>query len=277
MQTRKQTIALVEQKAKLLRLHALDMALNAGSNGAHLGPGNSAADIIATLYFSVMKHNPEDPKWDGRDRFVLSKGHGVLPYYAALAEAGYFSVDELVNFETDNSFLAGHPSRNMKYGFEVTSGSLGNGISLAAGIALAGKHRKKDYVTYCLLGDGECDEGLVWETAMAASHYALDNLVVVVDRNRLQSDGIGRDIMYLGDLAAKWRAFGWETIEVDGHDIGQLIDALSYRARPVNKPYAIIAHTIKGKGVSFMENNNEWHHKKLSLEQYSAAQEELKL
>ncbi len=275
METMQQTISMIEEKAKKMRMHALDMALVAGSNGAHLGPGYSMMEIMATLFFSVMKHDAQNPEWDERDRFVLSKGHGVLGYYTALAEAGYFDTAELRNFETNDSFLAGHPSMNMQYGLEVTSGSLGNGISLAAGIALAAKADHKKFSTYCYVGDGECNEGLVWEAAMSAAHFGLDNLTVIVDRNLLQSDGIGRDIMYLGDMAKKWESFGWETVEVDGHNVSQLLEALHYRSQPVNKPYAIIAHTVKGKGVSFFENNNKWHHGRLSQQQYDDAMAEL--
>ncbi len=275
METKQQTIRIIEDKAKKMRMHSLDMALVAGSNGAHLGPGYSMMEIMATLFFSVMKHDPKNPQWEERDRFVLSKGHGVLGYYTALAEAGYFDTAELKNFETNDSFLAGHPSMNMQYGLEVTSGSLGNGISLAAGIALAAKTDRKNFCTYCYVGDGECNEGLVWEAAMSAAHFGLDNLIVIVDRNRLQSDGIGRDIMYLGDMAKKWESFGWQTAEVDGHNVSELLEALHYRSRPVNKPYAIIAHTVKGKGVSFFENNNKWHHGRLSQQQFDDAMAEL--
>jgi len=275
METRDQLIRRIREKARLMRKHSLDMALVAGSNGAHLGPGYSMMEIMAALYFGVMKHDPKNPQWEERDRFVLSKGHGVLGYYTALAEAGYFGTELLKTFETTDSFLAGHPSLNMQYGIEVTTGSLGQGISLAAGMALAAKTDRKKHVVYCYLGDGECNEGMVWEAAMSASHFGLDNLVAIVDRNLLQSDGIGRDIMYLGDMAGKWRSFGWETAEIDGHDVGEIIDALHYRSRPVNKPYAVIARTVKGKGVSFFENDNKWHHFKLNQELYDAAMREL--
>ncbi len=277
METKRQMVQRIEEKAKKMRMHSLDMALVAGSNGAHLGPGYSMMEIMATLYFGIMKHDPKNPHWEERDRFVLSKGHGVLGYYTALAEAGYFDTAELIRFETNDSFLAGHPSLNMQYGIELTSGSLGNGMSLAVGVALAAKIDKKKHCTYCYVGDGECDEGLIWEAAMSASHYGLDNLVAIIDRNMLQSDGIGRDIICLGDLAQKWRSFGWETVEVDGHSVSDLLEVLSYKNRPVNRPYAVIAHTVKGKGVSFFENNNKWHHGKLSKEQYDLAMAELNM
>ncbi len=265
----------IAEKARLMRKHSLDMALVAGSNGAHLGPGYSMAEIMATLYFAVMKHDPKNPTWPDRDRLVLSKGHGVLGYYTALAEAGYFPVDYLKTFETKDSFLAGHPSINLKHGIETSTGSLGHGLSLGVGMALAAKMDKKEHTIYVYHGDGECDEGSVWEAIMSAVQFKLDNLVVIVDRNNLQSDGLSREIMYLGDLAEKWKTFGWHVREIDGHNVSQILDALHIRNRPFGVPYVIIAHTIKGKGVSFFESNNLWHHNKLTHEQYVSALREL--
>lgn len=275
METKKQMVERIQEKAKLMRKHSLVMAVNAGSNGAHLGPGYSMMEIMASLYFGIMNHDPKNSTWEDRDRFILSKGHGVLGFYTALAESGYFDPALLPSFETKDSFLAGHPSYDMSHGIEVTTGSLGHGLSMGAGIALAGKVNRKNYFTYVYLGDGECNEGMVWEAAMFAAHQGLDNLVAIIDRNKIQSDGICRDILCMGDMADKWRSFGWEVVEIDGHDVGQILDALHYRSRPVNKPYAVIAHTIKGKGVSFFENNNKWHHGKLTQEQYEAAMSEL--
>lgn len=275
METRTEKIARISEIARRCRIHSLDMALNAGSNGAHLGPGYSEMDIMATLYFEVMRHDPKNPEWPDRDRFVLSKGHGVLGYYTMLAESGYFPVEELPSFETNDSFLAGHPSRDIAHGIEATSGSLGMGISIAVGMALAAKRDGKKHRVYCLVGDGECDEGIVWEAVLCASQYCLDNLCVIVDHNRLQSDGLSRDIIFMGDMDKKFAAFGFETLTIDGHDIGQILDALHERSRPVGKPLAVIANTIKGKGVSFMENNNDWHHHKLTAELYDAAKREL--
>lgn len=268
-------IGLIEQKARLMRKHSLDMALVAGSNGAHLGPGNSMSEIMATLYFAILRHNPKNPYDENRDRFVLSKGHGVLGYYTALAEAGYFPVELLKTFETDDSPLAGHPSIHREFGIEYSTGSLGHGLSLAVGSALGARVNGKPFVTYVYLGDGETNEGMVWEAAMTAAHLGLDNLVAIVDRNLLQSDGLSRDAVDMGDMAAKWRAFGWQAAEVDGHDVPALLDVFQERKRPKGKPYVVIAHTVKGKGVSFFENDNKWHHAKLSDEQYVAALAEL--
>lgn len=274
-ETQAMLIERIKQKARLMRRHSLDMALVAGSNGAHLGPGYSMAEITATLYLGVMRHDPKNPAWPERDRFVLSKGHGVLGYYTILAECGYFPVELLRTFETKDSPLAGHPSIHQDLGIDFSTGSLGHGLSMGAGLALAAKMDRRDFDTYVYMGDGECNEGMVWEAAMFAKHQGLDNLVAVVDRNRLQSDGVSRDIMDLGDLADKWRSFGWRVREVDGHDIDELLDAFHKRNRPHGQPYVVVAHTVKGKGVSFFENDNAWHHAKLNQEQYAAALKEL--
>ena len=273
--TREEKITLIQNKARLMRRHSLDMALVAGSNGAHLGPGNSMSEIMATLYFGVLRHDPKNPLDPERDRFILSKGHGVLGYYTALAEAGYFPVEMLKTFETNDSPLAGHPSIHHELGIDFSTGSLGHGLSLGVGTALAARKAHKGYVTYVYMGDGETNEGMVWEAAMMAAHLGLDNLVAIVDRNLLQSDGLGRDVIDMGDMAQKWRAFGWHVAEVDGHNVAALLDTLQERQRPHGKPYLIVAHTIKGKGVSFFENNNKWHHAKLTAEEYHAALAEL--
>jgi transketolase len=275
MKTKTERIAEIKNKARLMRKHSLDMALVAGSNGAHLGPGNSMSEIMATLYFDVMHHDPKNPLDPDRDRFILSKGHGVLGYYTALAEAGYFPVEMLKTFETNNSPLAGHPSIHHELGIDYSTGSLGHGLSLGVGSALGAKKAHKGFITYVYMGDGETNEGLVWEAAMTAAHLGLDNLVAIVDRNLLQSDGLSRDVVDLGDMAEKWRAFGWHVEEVDGHDVEALLDVFQERKRPHGKPYAVIAHTIKGKGISFFENNNKWHHAKLTAEQYEQAMAEL--
>lgn len=274
-ETQEQLVERIAGRARRMRRNALDMALVAGSNGAHLGPGYSMAEITATLYTAVLRHDPKNPLWPGRDRFILSKGHGVLGYYTILAECGYFPVELLKTFETKDSPLAGHPSIHHDLGIDFSTGSLGHGLSLGVGTALAARMDGRDYDTYVYMGDGECDEGMAWEAAMAANQFALDNLVVIVDRNRLQSDGFGRDIMDLGDLAEKWRCFGWSVREVDGHNIHELLDAFHHKSRPSGRPYAVVAHTVKGKGVSFFENNNQWHHNKLSRQQYIDALKEL--
>ena len=274
-ETQERLIEKIKERARLMRKHSLDMALVAGSNGAHLGPGYSMAEIMATLYTAVLKHDPKNPTWPDRDRFILSKGHGVLGYYTILAECGYFPVELLKTFETKDSPLAGHPSIHQEFGIDFSTGSLGHGLSLGIGIAMAAKMDKKDIDAYVYLGDGECNEGMVWEAVMAANQFKLDNLVAIVDRNKIQSDGISREIIDMGDMAEKWRSFGWQVREIEGHNVEQLLDALHKRNRPSGRPYVIIAHTIKGKGVSFFENNNLWHHNKLSQEQYINALKEL--
>lgn len=273
--TRTELISFIEDKARRMRVHSLDMALVAGSSGAHLGPGNSMCDIMATLYFGIMKHDPKNPFDEDRDRFILSKGHGVLGYYTALAEAGYFPVEMLKTFETNDSPLAGHPSIHHELGIDYSTGSLGHGLSLGVGCALDAKKTHKDFLTYVYMGDGETNEGSIWEAAMTAAHHELDNLIGIVDRNLLQSDGRGRDIVDMGDMAAKWRAFGWHVVELNGHSVEELLNAFETRQRPHNKPYLIVAHTIKGKGISFFENDNKWHHARLTPEQYTRAMQEL--
>ena len=267
----------IEEKARMMRKLGIDMGLVAVREGAgaHLGPGYSMVELTATLYFHVMKHDPKIPQWEERDRFILSKGHGVLGYYTALALSGYFPVEQVLTFDTDESDPVGHPCINLDYGIEASTGSLGHGLSIAAGYALAAKLDKKKFSVYCLLGDGECDEGSVWEAVMAANQYCLDNLVAIVDRNRLQSDGLSREIIQMDDMAEKWRAFGWLVREINGHDVGEIIDAMHIKSRPVGRPYVIIAHTIKGKGISFFEDDNAWHYGRLTKEQAEQAYKEL--
>ncbi len=274
MESREQTIEKIELMAKRMRKKVLDMALTAGASSSHLGGGLSMIDITATLYGAVMKHDPHNPEWSDRDRFILSKGHGVLGYYTALAESGYIPEEDLLTFEKTESYLLGHPVINRKRGIEFSNGSLGMGLSLGIGVALAGRRRKKEYKVYVLMGDGECNEGSVWEAAMAGAQFKLDSLVAIIDRNRFQQTGSNQEIMSVGDLAAKWSSFGWEVIEVDGHDTAKLFDVLT-RERTEGKPRAFIANTVKGKGFSFSENNNEWHHKVLTQAQYEMALNEL--
>ncbi|WP_246369983.1 transketolase [Saccharibacillus deserti] len=259
-----------------MRQHAFDMALGVGGKGAHLGGGLSIMEIMAALYGAVMKHDPANPYWAERDRFVLSKGHGVLAYYSALAETGYFSTDELKNFEIDGGPLGGHPVLDMSRGMEFSSGSLGMGLSFGLGIALTSRTHNVPFNVYVLLGDGECNEGSVWEAAMAASHYKLGNLIAIVDRNNLQYDGTNDKVMDLMDFKMKWQSFGWEAVEADGHNIPEIYHALSNKKRSSDKPYVIIAHTIKGNGVSFMEHQRDWHHNRLTQAQYDQAVMELK-
>jgi len=274
MESREQTIQKIEKMAKCMRKNALDMALAAGAGSSHFGGGLSIIDITATLYGAIMRHDKDNPEWSERDRFILSKGHGVLGYYTALAEAGFVSQEDLKSFEKTESYLLGHPVINRERGIEFSNGSLGMGLSLGIGVALAGRRRGQEYKVYVLMGDGECNEGSVWEAAMAASQFKLDNLVGIIDKNTFQQTGANSDIMCVGDLAAKWASFGWDVTEVDGHNVGELYDAFN-KARTSERPTVIIARTIKGKGFSFSENNNAWHHAALSKSQYDLAVNEL--
>ena len=263
----------LEQMAKQLRRHVIKMIATAGSG--HPGGSLSAADIVTALYFNVMRHNPEDPQWLARDRFVLSKGHAAPILYAALAECGYFPVEELSTLRKLGSRLQGHTDRALTPGVEMSAGSLGQGLSFGIGIALAGRLDKRDYRVYVLLGDGECEEGQIWEAAMLAPHFQIDNLTAIVDHNGIQLDGRCCDIMGIEPLADKWRAFNWHVIEVDGHDIKQVLQALKKAGEIKGKPTVIIAHTVKGKGVSFMENNVAFHGKAPNQEQTEQALKEL--
>jgi len=275
MSFRDKTVLRCQEAAKTMRRDSLAMALAAGSSGAHLGGGLSMIEIMAVLYRGVMRCDRDNPTCEERDRFILSKGHGVLAYYAALHQVGFFTNDELSTFKADNTSLYGHPSMNLAKGIEFSSGSLGLGLSLGIGSALAlrrkGNSKSRIFV---LLGDGECNEGSVWEAAAAAAHFRLNNLVAIVDKNGLQYDGHTCDVLSMESLTAKWQSFGWATLKVDGHDVGQLLDAL---ATHCEQPVVVIANTVKGKGVSFMENNPAWHHARLSQSQYDQAINELGL
>jgi transketolase len=274
MDNREQTIKDVEQMSKRMRKHVLDMALSAGASSSHFGGGLSIIEITATLYGAIMRLDRNNPEWSERDRFILSKGHGVLGYYTALAEAGFIPLEDLKAFEKTESYLFGHPVINREKGIEFSNGSLGMGLSLGIGVALAGRLRNRKYKVYVLMGDGECNEGSVWEAAMAASQFKLNNLVAIIDRNNFQQTGANSDIMSVGDLAAKWASFGWDVTEVDGHNVGELYDSLG-KVSASGRPAAIIAHTVKGKGFSFSENDNAWHHAPLSKSQYELAVDEL--
>ena len=274
MDNREQTIKDVEQMSKRMRKHVLDMALSAGASSSHFGGGLSIIEITATLYGAIMRLDRNNPEWSARDRFILSKGHGVLGYYTALAEAGFIPLEDLKAFEKTESYLFGHPVINREKGIEFSNGSLGMGLSLGIGVALAGRLRNRKYKVYVLMGDGECNEGSVWEAAMAASQFKLNNLVAIIDRNNFQQTGANSDIMSVGDLAAKWASFGWDVTEVDGHNVGELYDSLG-KVSASGRPAAIIAHTVKGKGFSFSENDNAWHHAPLSKSQYELAVDEL--
>jgi transketolase len=253
------SVADMEAMARKLRRHIVTMIAKAGSG--HPGGSLSAVEILTALYFKIMRHKPLDPQWPDRDRFILSKGHAAPVLYAILAECGYFPVAELLTLRQMDSRLQGHPDRTITPGVEMSAGSLGQGLSFAIGIALAGRLDAKGYHVYVLLGDGECDAGQVWEAAMSATHFKVDNLTAIVDRNELQLDGWTRVVMNLDPFASKWQAFGWKVIEVDGHSIPQLLAAVKEAQKVKGQPVVIISHTIKGKGVSFMENNNDFHGK----------------
>lgn len=266
--------------ADRMREDALFMAYCAGGNAAHLGGGLSTIDILATLYGAVMKIDSRNPEWKERDRFILSKGHGVLGFYAALSQKGFLTKDELGTFEQDGSILLGHPIINRKKGIEFTTGSLGMGLSLGIGVALAirkqleNRQRERLSQVYVLMGDGECNEGSVWEAFMSAVQYKLDHITAIIDRNHYQLGGETKDVMDIGNMADKLRAFGWDVYEVDGHDVEAMYEAFE---APVKEgmPKAIVTDTIKGKGFSFCENDNAWHHAIVTKDQYENALQEL--
>ena len=264
----------IQNIANKMRLDVIEMTTAAGSG--HPGGSLSAADAVAALYFRIMNIDPADPYKDDRDRFVLSKGHAAPILYAALAERGYFPTDELKTLRKIGSRLQGHPAYHDVPGVEVTTGSLGQGLSMACGIALAGKMDGKSYRTYCLLGDGELQEGQNWEAAMFAHAYGLSNLTALVDRNRLQISGNTEEVMGLDPLPEKFKAFGWNVEIIDGHNIRMIIDACGKAARSKKNPTVIILNTVKGKGVSFMENNVGFHGKACNPEEYAKAVAELK-
>ncbi|BCV20157.1 transketolase [Moorella sp. Hama-1] len=259
--------------ARQIRRHIIRMVGAAGSG--HPGGSLSAADIMTALYFKVMRLDPARPDWPERDRFVLSKGHAAPVLYATLAERGFFPVDQLTTLRQLGSPLQGHPDRKSLPGVEVSTGSLGHGLAVANGMALAARLDGRDYRVYVLMGDGELEEGMVWEGAMAAAHYRLDNLTAIVDHNHLQIDGRVEEVMSPEPVAAKFQAFGWEVLAIDGHDFGQILGALE-RAREIKgRPTVIIAETVKGKGVSFMEKQAGWHGKAPKPEEVEKALAEL--
>jgi len=263
----------LEKKANIIRRHIVEMIFNA--EGGYIGGALSIADIMAVLYFRILKIDPKNPEWEDRDRFVLSKGHASAAWYAALAERGYFSKEELLTFDHINSRLQGHPDMKRTPGVDMSSGSLGQGISAALGMALGARYLKKTYRTFVILGDGETQEGQVWEAAMAAAHYKLDNLIAILDYNKLQLFGQANAIMNIEPVIEKWQIFGWNTIEINGHRINEIVQALEDAVKYEGKPTIIIAHTIKGKGVSFMENKVEWHSLAPTKEQTEQALKEL--
>ncbi|MDP9751548.1 transketolase [Thermoanaerobacter pentosaceus] len=248
---------LLKQKAKEIRKDIITMIAEAGSG--HPGGSLSCTDILTILYFDKMNIDPENPKWEERDRLVLSKGHAAPALYAVLSERGYFPKEELKTLRQLHSILQGHPDMKSTPGVDMTTGSLGQGLSAANGMAIAGKLDNKNYRVYVILGDGEIQEGQIWEAAMTAAHYKLDNLTAILDYNGLQIDGKNEDVMNIAPVKEKFKAFGWNVIEVDGHNFEELDKAIEEAKETKGKPTIIIAKTIKGKGVSFMENRVEWH------------------
>ena len=259
--------------AQELRVDIIRMLVEAGSG--HPGGSLSCIDILTTLYFHKLRHRPDQPDWADRDRFVLSKGHCVPALYSVLAKAGYFPRAELLSLRKLNSRLQGHPDRHRFPILEASTGSLGQGLSLALGMALAGKLSKKDYRVYCVISDGECQCGQVWEASMAAPMFKLDNLCVLLDYNKIQLSGAVKDIMNVEPLLDKWRAFNWNTIEIDGHDFNSINQALDQSEEVKGKPSLILCQTIKGKGVSFMEGKWEWHGKAPSKDEGEKAIQEI--
>ncbi len=262
---------MTQQLAAKIRRHVLEMTSRGGSS--HIASAFSMTDIIAVLYGEVLRKDPKDPKWAKRDRFILSKGHAGAAVYAALAESGYFSTEILETHYQDGSFLSGHVSHKGIPGVELSTGSLGHGLSVGTGMALAAKRSGQDHRVVVVLSDGECDEGSNWEAIMFASHHKLGNLVAIVDYNKLQSLTTISETLELEPFEDKWRSFGWDVRRVDGHNHHELKNVLSLTAGA--KPLCIIADTIKGKGVSFMENKVVWHYRTAKGDEYEAAKVEL--
>lgn len=267
-------IVRLQKKAVEIRMALLTMIYEAKTG--HTGGSLSITDILTVLYYKVMKVDPQRPQWAERDRYVQSKGHAVEAYWAVLADKGFFPKEELKTFSKYNSRLIGHPNNKVP-GVEVNTGALGHGLAVSVGMALAAKKEGSSYKVYTLMGDGEQAEGSIWEAAMAAAHYRLDNLVGIVDRNKLQISGSTEDVMRLEPLADKWRSFGWEVVEVDGNDIEQLVNVFESLPDASDKPTMIIANTVKGKGVSIAENQAGWHHHVPSKEEYELAMAELSI
>ena len=264
----------LQEKARQLRLDTINELYEAQSG--HPGGSLSCMDILVALYYNVMNIRPEEPRWEERDRFVMSKGHCCPALYAVLADKGYFDKAELMTLRKLGSHLQGHPDMRKTPGVDANTGSLGQGIAIAMGMALAAKHGGKDYRVFTLLGDGEAQEGLVWEASMAAAHYKLDNFTVILDHNKLQIDGRNDDVMSLGDICAKFAAFGFDVVTVDGHDIDAVTAALKVPHTP-GKPKFVCCETVKGKGVSFMENNASWHGSTIKTADDEAAIKELEV
>lgn len=263
------------QLAKTIRAHALRMVHRAGTS--HIGSCLSMADLLAVLYGKILHIDPNDPEWAERDRFILSKGHAAAIYYALLAECGFFPREWLDHYGENGARLGGHVTRHGVPGVELSTGSLGHGLPVGCGMALVGKREKLPYQVFVMLSDGELDEGSNWESILFAPHHQLDNLIVIVDYNKIQSFGSVSEVLNLDSLNEKWQAFGWSTHEVNGHDHTAITKTLESLPRKTGKPNVVIAHTIKGKGVSFMEDRLEWHYKSPNQEQLDLALCELEI
>lgn len=265
-------ITFLKRKAAEIRKELLTMIYEARTG--HTGGSLSSTDILTVLYYKIMNVDPANPKWENRDRYIQSKGHSVEALWAILADKGFFPKEELKTFSQFGSRLIGHPNNKVP-GIEMNTGALGHGLPISVGMAVAAKMDGKSYKVYTLMGDGEQAEGSVWEGAMAAAQYKLDNLVAIIDRNRLQITGSTEDVMGLEPLGAKWRSFGWEVVEVDGNDIEQLVEVFSSAPRVAGKPTLVVANTVKGKGISIAENQAGWHHRVPTKEEYELAIQEL--
>lgn len=263
----------LEQMARQIRRDIIDMIYTA--KAGHPGGSLSAADILTALYFRMMRINPKNPQWEDRDRFILSKGHACPVWYATLANRGFFDRAHLKTLRKLNSILQGHADMKKTPGVDMTVGSLGQGFSAGVGMALAARCLKKDFYVWAMIGDGEMQEGAIWEAAMSGAKWKLDNLTAVLDKNGLQNDTFIEKVMPIEPVADKWRAFGWRVIEIDGHNMTQIVDALALAFMTKGVPTIVIANTVKGKGVSFMENQPEWHGKAPNAEQYRQAMQEL--
>lgn len=270
------SVEFIREKAAVMRRDVIEMGYAAKDRGAHFGPALSCIEIVASLFFKIMNHDPDNPTWPERDRFVQSKGHACLSYYAALIETGYIDKKMMSAFKSDGSFLSGHPSRNMEHGIEISTGTLGNGFAVACGMAKAAKMKKENHNVYCLVGDGECNEGIIWEAAMNAAKNRLDNLIAIIDCNGVQLAGKTSDIMDI-DLEALWKAAGWDVASIeDGNDISSFLDVIEkMKNSNRGKPHMIIANTTKGKGISYMEGSLDWHARPMDKEQYDLAVSEL--
>jgi transketolase len=262
----------LKEKATAIRKEILMMITRSASG--HVGGSLSAVEILVCLYYKIMKHEPTNPTWAERDRFVMGKGHATPVYYAVLADCGYFPKKDLEGFRRPGSYLQGHPKQYTSKGIEASTGTLGLGLSTAVGMAFAAKLKNERQTYYCLCGDGEIQEGQIWEALMFANKYKLNNLIAFVDRNYMQSDGYSEDVMPMDPVEPKWEAFGWQTYSIDGHDIEQLLATIT-KAKNAKKPVMILCRTIKGKGISFMENDNNWHGSPPNLEQMEKALNEL--